>query len=141
MNDELKFKVGDVWKMLAGDHTNISRGATFKVLEVDNGDAWVELGGESCYVYKDRIEDGELVLVERKGVTMNNAVLSKRELIALNYQINREKFKFESYDSLSEFIGRSIDLESAFDIVRASAEADAKIRVMHADALLAELAK
>jgi len=140
MNEELKFKVGDTWKMLAGDHIEIKRGETFSVNEVDDyGQALVTIGKSTRVVSKDRIENGGVVLVERKG--MNNTTLSKRERIAINYPINSEKFIFESYDSLSEFIGRSIDLESAEDIVRASAEADTKIRVMHADALLAELAK
>ena len=65
--------------------------------------------------------------------------LTKREMFAMHAKL--EGFEFNSVDDLSKFIGRKIDESSHLDLVKASAECDAKIRLIYADALLAELEK
>ncbi|QZI90963.1 hypothetical protein MYOV024v1_p0038 [Vibrio phage PS34B.2] len=65
--------------------------------------------------------------------------LTKREAIAKDIDIG--EFKFNSIDNVSEFIGRSVDQSSMEDLIKATAECDAKIRVIYADSLLRELEK
>lgn len=63
--------------------------------------------------------------------------MTKREVIAKDIVIG--KYKFKSLKDMGDFIGRDIDHDSTEDVLRASAECDAKIRTMYADALLKEL--
>ena len=65
--------------------------------------------------------------------------LTKREVIAKDIDVG--EFQFNSIDNLSEFIGRSVDQSSMIDLIKATAECDAKIRVIYADSLLKELEK
>lgn len=69
----------------------------------------------------------------------NCSGLTKREMIAKDIDVG--EFKFNSIDNLSEFIGRSVDQSSMEDLIKATAECDAKIRVIYADSLLKELEK
>ncbi|AUR98853.1 hypothetical protein NVP1256O_14 [Vibrio phage 1.256.O._10N.286.45.F8] len=65
--------------------------------------------------------------------------LTKREMIAKDIDVG--EFQFNSINNLSEFIGRSVDQSSMVDLIKATAECDAKLRVIYADALLKELEK
>lgn len=65
--------------------------------------------------------------------------MTKREVIAKDIAIN--EYKFKSLKDMGDFIGRDIDHNSTEDVLRATAECDAKVRTMYADALLKELEK
>lgn len=65
--------------------------------------------------------------------------LTKREMLAKDAVIG--EFKFNSIEDMATFIGRDADQSSMEDLIKASAACDAKIRVIYADALLAELGK
>lgn len=78
--------------------------------------------------------------VERVGEIMRQCGgFTKREAFSALMNHETDSFQLDDVDSLSEFIGRSIDLTSVSDVLKASLEAESKVRVMRADALLAEL--
>jgi hypothetical protein len=67
--------------------------------------------------------------------------LTKREYFAASVSFESNDFQFKDFESLKSFVGRSSDNVSAEEMIRIGAEAEAKIRVMKADALIEELNK
>lgn len=65
--------------------------------------------------------------------------LTKREIFAMHATC--DGFEFSDAKTSEEFIGRSVDWNCINDMIKASCEVSAKIKVMKADALLAELDK
>ena len=65
--------------------------------------------------------------------------LTKREMFAMNADVGECSIK--TIADAEEFIGRKIDAESIEDTFKANFEVTAKLKVMAADALLAELEK
>jgi hypothetical protein len=62
MNNELKFQVGDVWKMCTDKHNTLKYGDYFEVVSVGFSAA---LTSQGYIVSVARIHDGEVKLIER----------------------------------------------------------------------------
>ena len=69
----------------------------------------------------------------------DNAGLTKREMFAMNADVGG--VEFESIRGLSRFLEREINEHDDADLIKAGLELKAKLKVMAADALLAELEK
>ena len=65
--------------------------------------------------------------------------LTKREMLAKDADVSG--FEFESIRGLSRFLEREINEHDDADLIKAGLELKAKLKVMAADALLAELEK
>lgn len=63
--------------------------------------------------------------------------LTKRETMAKDMDVSG--FEFNNIESLEAFIGCKVDQSSIVDIIKSQAKCNAKLKVMFADALLAEL--
>ena len=65
--------------------------------------------------------------------------LTKREMMAKDMELRDIEFK--NMSDFEEFIGRKVDQNSTNDMIKSQLECAAKLKVMYADALLAELEK
>lgn len=65
--------------------------------------------------------------------------LTKREHFAATMNHDAESIRFDKVETLQEFIGRSVSVTDVNDLTLAVIQAEAKARVMRADALLAAL--
>jgi len=65
--------------------------------------------------------------------------LTKRETLAINANVDNSKFT--TREALVEFAGRDYDDQDVIDSLKFTFEVEAKLKVMAADALLAELEK
>lgn len=87
-------------------------------------------------------EDGVLDCDRYKEFAMNPTIakgLTKRETIAKDMDVS--SFEFLSMEVLESFIGCKVDQSNIISVVESQAKANAKLKVMFADALLAELDK
>lgn len=88
----------------------------------------VEEGVLDCDMYENFATDTTLA----KGLT-------KREAIAKDMDISH--VEFPNMESLEAFIGCKVDQSNIISMIESGAKATAKLKVMFADALLAELDK
>ena len=65
--------------------------------------------------------------------------LTKRDMMAKDMELRDIEFKNMAY--FEDFIGRKVDQNSTIDMIKSQLECAAKLKVMYADALLAELEK
>ena len=87
-------------------------------------------------------EDGVLDCDKYKEFAMNPTIatgLTKREMMAKDMELRDIEFK--NMSDFEEFIGRKVDKNSTNDMIKSQLECAAKLKVMYADALLAELEK
>ena len=82
--------------------------------------------------YMDLTQNGGELYCDQQGLT-------KREIFAMHATC--DGFEFKDTKSSEDFIGRAVDWDCFNDMIKASCEVSAKIKVMKADALLAELDK
>ncbi len=67
--------------------------------------------------------------------------LTKREYFMANTKLDGDAITFNDRQSLEDFIGRPVDMQSVEDIALAQCQSMAKLKRMQADADLAELEK
>ena len=87
------------------------------------------MGEEDCGTVISHLSEADVPM---------NIGLTKREMFAKDADVSG----YEIFgDDISIFLGREVDEENIIDMINASLEIKAKVQVMAADALLAELEK
>jgi len=93
-------------------------------------------GNESAYpilATKNHF-DNQFPMPPQQGLTI-------RQVFAMSAKFDEDEFSFKNDKSIEYFIGRVVDWNDMTDKINALIEVEAKIKVMKADALIAELNK